>query len=280
MVQFILSYLVCSYFNSILIKVFSIKYQDTLQCTLWMMQNLTFYRHSPDLDITPEEGRTKRSNRFCSSFCIPMVPTPLLGHIFECKGCLIKNVILCCLRPNISMTIYSTIKFKTTIQKPFLFFTFMAQYSRMTTLEQQPSFECLYWLVDSWSSRLTLPALSTEFNWIVKMYSARLGVPVHWLYTNICSQLKHILHSRIVLSLNILLQKWQNILHILCWYFQRCKMFAEHFTARYGTFCYNLFVSWGTHPPHHAQRKMFQIFIPLFLFQNRIQMYTLKLHWI
>ena len=30
----------------------------------------------------------------------------------------------------------------------------------------------------------------------------------------------------------------------------------------------------------HALRKMFQIFIPLFLFQNRIQMYTLKLHWI
>ena len=242
------------------------------------MQNLTFYRHSPDLDITPEEGRRKRSNRFCSSsrWFQPLCWVTYLNV----KGVSSKMSLCVVYKLNISVTICSNIKFKTTIKKPFLFFTFMAQYYRITILEQQPSFECLYWLVDSWSSRLTLPALSTEFNWIVKMYSARLGVPVHWLYTNICSQLKHILHSRIVLSLNILLQKWQNILHILCWYFRRCKMFAEHFTARYGTFCYNLFVSWGTHPPHHAQRKMFQIFIPLFLFQNRIQMYTLKLHWI
>ena len=92
---------------------------------------------------------------------------------------------------------------------------------------------------------ITPPLLSTEFNWIVKMYSSLLGVPVHWLYG------KHLP----LWALGVRLSDCQDIFYVLdYWVLSKSKQNIGKILSRQNIwiiftaekpFCYNLFVSRG-----------------------------------
>ena len=125
---------------------------------------------------------------------------------------------------------------------------------------------------------ITPPLLSTEFNWIVKMYSSLLGVPVHWLYG------KHLP----LWALGVRLSDCQDIFYVLdYWVLSKSKQNIGKILSRQNIwiiftgekpFCYNLFFSRGRWTC--TEENVSNFYSIIFLFQNRIQMYTLKLHWI
>ena len=133
-----------------------------------------------------------------------------------------------------------------------------------------PIFDCFYWLLDlpSWSSPLHSFQLSLiELSKCIHLYRE---FPYTDYMANICfsgcQRARTYFTFRLFSSLKVKTILCRRNTWIVC-------------TGRYEKpFCYNLFVSRGSWTC--TEENVSNFYSIIFLFQNRIQMYTLKLHWI